>query len=590
MQKVTRILWGCVGCLVWITTPSAAQNYAHQATVSSQGGGYGSSATYSHFGTAGETATGNTQAGTTQHQVGFIYVLDGSFAVPWSVSPTSQSHTVLLEASIAPTINGVGLGPSDYIGVFYDSAGTLVPGGVIPWTGSNTALTAYGTEGGEEGFEANEAFTWKVWRGTTNEVYDAIASYKPTGGPVSATDRFVANGISALAGLEGAIFFALSLPQGWSYVSTPVAPAVAALDSALHPIRSDLTLWKSDDGGVYWPQYDIDQLGDWDIREGYLVNMNAPDQLLVKGNRIQPEHTPISLEPGWHLIPYLRTTAQPTGIALASLNELYLVKSLDGRIWWPDYGIATLDSLQPGQGYYAKLANRDTLLYPANVGSLAGRAEETVGEPYVLEHFQAPTASANSMVLGISPDLARQGLQPGDEIAAYSANGVLYGATVYQGAGMAMVVYGDDLATEAVEGFAEAEEIRLVVYRSGAHREETLPALYWSQEGAPRYQPLTALEARAWEEAEAIGPFALQAYPNPSTGPLSVSFTLPEAEDVNLTWISITGQVKEVWRDRRFAAGVHTEVLDPTALPPGTYLLRLQTPTDVHTLSVTLTE
>ncbi|HAA23144.1 MAG TPA: hypothetical protein DCP28_31895, partial [Cytophagales bacterium] len=66
----------------------------------------------SHFGVAGETATGNTADATTTHQVGFIYVLDGTFTVPWSVTPTSTSHTILIEASVQPTINGVALGPS----------------------------------------------------------------------------------------------------------------------------------------------------------------------------------------------------------------------------------------------------------------------------------------------------------------------------------------------------------------------------------------------------------------------------------------------------------------------------------------------
>jgi len=90
------------------------------------------------------------------------------------------------------------------VGVFYDSAGVARCAGYTPWTGSNTALTAYGDDGdtgnAKEGFAQGEAFQWRLWRAADGAETVASATYQ-SGGPFTHDSTFATNGISGLASL-----------------------------------------------------------------------------------------------------------------------------------------------------------------------------------------------------------------------------------------------------------------------------------------------------------------------------------------------------------------------------------------------------
>lgn len=97
----------------------------------------------------------------------------------WTFSRTSLSSVIALPYDIYPVIDGDTLLNGDYVGVFYDSAGTLACAGFVMWDGEeNVGLTAYGddtqiTPGVKEGFSAGEAYKWKVWKRSNNQEYDA---------------------------------------------------------------------------------------------------------------------------------------------------------------------------------------------------------------------------------------------------------------------------------------------------------------------------------------------------------------------------------------------------------------------------------
>ena len=115
----------------------------------------------------------------------------------WTYNITSGNHTILLQPGTI-TINGQAIASGDYIGVFYDQSGVLACGGYIEWAGTNTAVTAWGAEAGyDDGFQANEAFSWKIWRASDQQVFDATATYMAM--PNQGT--FAVNGISGLASL-----------------------------------------------------------------------------------------------------------------------------------------------------------------------------------------------------------------------------------------------------------------------------------------------------------------------------------------------------------------------------------------------------
>jgi hypothetical protein len=123
-------------------------------------------------------------------------------ALPWSYTNTGVSHIIIIPISANPNIGGVPLTNGDYIGVFYDSSGTLKCAGYEEWTGStNIAVSAFGDDAlttAKDGFANNELFQWKVWYHLSDAAFEAWATYEPIGGIVTNTDRYSTNGISRI--------------------------------------------------------------------------------------------------------------------------------------------------------------------------------------------------------------------------------------------------------------------------------------------------------------------------------------------------------------------------------------------------------
>jgi hypothetical protein len=120
-------------------------------------------------------------------------------------------------------------------------------------------------------------------------------------------------------------------------------------------------------GEVYWPAYDVNQIGKWEIEKGYQVYMKNPAILSVTGNQVDPAQTPIALAAGWNMVAYLRASEMPVSDSLASISgELYLVKNADGQVYWPEFGINDIGNMQTGQGYKMYMNSAAVLTYPDN--------------------------------------------------------------------------------------------------------------------------------------------------------------------------------------------------------------------------------
>jgi hypothetical protein len=159
----------------------------------------------------------------------------------------------------------------------------------------------------------------------------------------------------------------IPLHAGWNIISTyrqPVDPAVTTL---LAGVKADMVLMKNGVGEVYWPAYDVNQIGKWEIEKGYQVYMKNPAILSVTGNQVDPAQTPIALAAGWNMVAYLRASEMPVSDSLASISgELYLVKNADGQVYWPEFGINDIGNMQTGQGYKMYMNSAAVLTYPDN--------------------------------------------------------------------------------------------------------------------------------------------------------------------------------------------------------------------------------
>lgn len=126
------------------------------------------------------------------------------FGPDWNVVNTGDNHTIILEDTLMSDFEGTGLQPGDYVGVFFQVGDSLVCGGKAEWTGQNIALSAFGDDLGspdKDGFAADEAFVWKVWRASDSTEFMATAQYKATGAVISHTESYATNGISGISSL-----------------------------------------------------------------------------------------------------------------------------------------------------------------------------------------------------------------------------------------------------------------------------------------------------------------------------------------------------------------------------------------------------
>jgi hypothetical protein len=104
-----------------------------------------------------------------------------------------------------------------------------------------------------------------------------------------------------------------------------------------------------------------------DYTQGYFVYVDNSDILTIYGDTIQPESTPLQLNEGWNLVPYLRKSPMSINNALSTIiDKIYLIKNNAGEHYWPNYNVDTISNLVPGQAYQIYLNEDAVLLYPAN--------------------------------------------------------------------------------------------------------------------------------------------------------------------------------------------------------------------------------
>ncbi len=155
------------------------------------------------------------------------------------------------------------------------------------------------------------------------------------------------------------------LNTGWNMISSYVDPWNSDVESLMAGVVQDMVIMKDGNGQLYWPSLELNEIGDWNLRNGYQVFMAGPATLEINGTAVDVGQTPLTLPAGWHTIAYLLADSTPVEQALGSINnQLLLAKDGDGRVYWPDFNVNQIGNMQPGQGYQLYMEVGGTLTYP----------------------------------------------------------------------------------------------------------------------------------------------------------------------------------------------------------------------------------
>ena len=284
----------------------------------------------------------------------------------WTVEVTSNNHIILVPTIADITINDLPIDSGDYVGVFYLGQDEQYHcAGKLLWTGVTNTMTVYGAEPNEfNGMADGEEFTWMTWKASINEVRMALADYDLT---MPNSDTYVIDGISGIVALSNTMTQDIEFNQGWNLISTYIIPDYPNISDVFEPIVNNLYLAKDEFGNVFWPEWDLNNIGDNTPGKAYKIKMNADDTLQVRGAVANPLDYPLVLPDGWSFLGYLLSQNEDPSVILESIeDDLVLIKDAIGNIYFPEYDVNTMGDMIPGQGYQVRMIAEREFIYPFN--------------------------------------------------------------------------------------------------------------------------------------------------------------------------------------------------------------------------------
>jgi hypothetical protein len=409
----------------------------------------------------------------------------------------------------------------------------LAGGGVeVQWETPGEEDYAYTLISSDQGFSATV--------GSDTLVVDAAA---PGGGVYTVRHVDVNGNESApvvwVAGAAAGVDL-IPLRAGWNLISTdrvPEATAPAAFFSSLNP--GNLQYVTGFDGGVQFYNPNglafLNTLPAIAAGHGYWVRVAADDTLSVAGAALPSGYLP-TLDAGWNLVGYTPVAPEAPADFFADLiaaGTLEYVTGFDaGATYFDPEGLPflnTLTALRNGFGYWVKVSEGTNGMAPEGA----------------TPQFDVVNGRSNLA------DFA------GDRVEVITAAGDVVGELTVLPGGylMTAAVFGDDPATEAVEGVAPGSVLGFRF--RGVVAQETFVA-----DGS---MALREMELHFGDAEEVTGVF-----PNPAAGPVRVTASLG-AGAVDWVVTDLAGRAvasgAPVWHD----GGVWEGRWDASGLAPGVY-------------------
>ena len=432
------------------------------------------------------------------------------FTTIWSGKPIDSMLFMIGNAMI----NGVSMQPGDEIAVFDGQycVGAIIIDGPISYlkTQFMASMDDDPLDAVINGFTPNHAITFKIWDASAGVQYDNVQAYfKDSNGNDRTPFPFAAKTECPVMLEVGNQQQAISLSTGWNIMSSYVVPENTDMMAVVQPLIDSGRLIKViDESGnrlVWFMGEWMNNIGEFDPRQGYQIKVTSDSQLTVKGGSVlslsniyAPSQSDIPLAKGWNIISYPFPQPQAAMTALQPLIDSgVLEKVIDesgNRIVrfmneWMDY----IGSFEAGKGYQIKV-NADVLFSIREPG-LSGRSEDipraVPRTPAV--HF-TPIWTGNpfgSMIIYVT-GIAGATVQPGDEIAVYDGENCV-GASPVQSAisdqnRLRIACASDDDITDSiVNGFMPGNTISFRYWNSAQNREitDTAPAYISIADGQP---------------------------------------------------------------------------------------------------------
>lgn len=262
---------------------------------------------------------------TSVQDVAEIQVEEPSVISPsWQYVVTGYNHTVVLPSNLIGDLGSIPLELNDYIGFFFENNGTKECGGFGQWLGTNSSISVFGDDAStlqKEGFDEGENFNIIVWKSCCGTEIQAQGTFLPPDNfLITHENQYGSDGVSVLQRLDP-LSQEIHLAQGWNLISSYINPLPPDMINILNPILDKVVIIKNGKGQATIPILGINDIGNWNVVEGYQIKISEPAVLPIKGDKVEPENVVISISEGWQIIAYLRDN--PSNAA----NEFFAIKN-----------------------------------------------------------------------------------------------------------------------------------------------------------------------------------------------------------------------------------------------------------------------
>lgn len=402
------------------------------------------------------------------------YFYDFPLPEGWEYSNSDKVHTISISSSADPNLCGEALNIGDLIGLFYiDDNGDLACGGWARWQDeTNIALVAFGDDNyspEKDGFANFEPFNWLVYSYSTGQIIGDETStwsleYEPGW---SNPYNFALGGLSIVTEMSGLNANNIIIPVGWSgissYAETTAWPPLIA--NVLAPISNELILIQ-DMQKMYYPAQNINTMFLWTDAHGYKIKMSEDAVLPMPG--CPPTQVSIDLNTTWNLLPVMSASnVLLTDLFATTMDDLIVVKEIAGsRLFWPEWGIETLQVLEPGKAYYVAVSEDISVLYE-NLPTYKSEPQSVEVSLNNLTPWNTPVETGSSHTIAFPADVISS-IEAGDYIAAFNTGGLCTGMVQCSSTAenLALTVYGEDMLTPENDGMAEGEHIYFKVFKT----------------------------------------------------------------------------------------------------------------------------
>ena len=399
---------------------------------------------------------------------------DSCIFSPWQYYSTDCNMTILIPNDANLNVDNANLEYGDWIGAFfYDQNQNLTCGGAVMWKEETTSIALWGAESDlDNGFQSNEEIIWKVFK---NESESRLIPQFNFGSNFYQCNSL--GGIQELSIYNQEIFF----PPGWTIFSSYIVPIDNNVEKIFENI-DDLIIMKDQNGDVFWPALGINQIENINYNQGYIVKMNyesVGNSIIFSGQQV-PSDAELIINDGWNIISYLNRSPAPVEEMMELLTEnLIIIKDEDGLIYWPEFGVNSMNNMFPGRGYQIKLNSNSLFSYP----NFETYRLSFPNESLVNTYYGKVNKTGENMTIGIPISSWETLPSIGDEIAVYSSDDLLVGSQIFDGNSIAISIWGNDFSNDEKDGMNSGEKFYFKLWDKNLNLEEKLNVDFWIEGG-----------------------------------------------------------------------------------------------------------